>query len=119
MKIRWSEFRAYSDSNLQDIPAESGIYLLWMKLTRDDWRLFYVGEADSLRHTLKRHLTCHEPNLEIRRKLRNCVTGFEYTVQPDPDVRSGVLKFLAEECRPELPCSTAPAEAEPIPINLP
>jgi excinuclease UvrABC nuclease subunit len=119
MKIQWSDFRAFSDNNLDDIPTKAGVYLLWMKIAREDWRLFYVGEADSLLHTLKRHLSCQETNFEIRRKLRNCVTGFEYSVQPDPEVRSGVLKFLTEQCRPELPCPAVRVEAEPISVNLP
>ena len=81
MKIQWSDFRAFSDNNLDDIPTKAGVYLLWMKLSHDDWRLFYVGEADSLRHTMKRHLTCQEPNLKSA-GLRNCVTGFDTRCSP-------------------------------------
>jgi excinuclease UvrABC nuclease subunit len=119
MKIRWSDFRAFSDNNLDDIPTQAGVYLLWMKLIRDEWRVFYVGEASSLQLTLRRHLTCQETNLELRRKIRNCVTGFEYSAQPDPEIRAGVLKFLTEQCKPELPCSAVQPQAEPIAVNLP
>jgi hypothetical protein len=119
MNIRWSDFGALNDSNLDDTPTKAGVYLLWMKLTRDEWRLFYVGEADSLRHTLRRHLSCRETDLALRRKIRNCVIGFEYSVQPDPEVRAGVLKFLTEECKPELPCPTVQPLVEPIVVNLP
>ena len=119
MKIRWSDFSALNGNNLDTTPTQAGVYLLWMKLARDEWRLFFVGEADSLKNTLKRHLSCQETNLELRRKIRNCVTGFEYSVQPDPDIRAGVLKFLAEQCKPELPCPTAQPLVEPIAVNLP
>jgi len=119
MKIRWSDFSAFNDNNLEDAPSKAGVYLLWMKLTRDDWRLFYVGEADSIKQTLRRHLSCQETNFELKRKLRNCVTGFEYSVQPDAEVRAGVLKFLAEQCKPELPCPVAQPDVEPIAVNLP
>jgi hypothetical protein len=119
MKIDWSQFRSYSDNNLDDVPTQAGVYLLWMKMAKDEWRMFFVGNADCLRLTLKRHLTSAEPNKIVRRKIINCVTGFEYSVQTDPGVRDRVIRFLATQYRPE--CGSAPvAETiEPLEVNLP
>lgn len=119
MEVVWSEFRNFSDNNLDDVPTQAGVYLLWVKLARDEWRMFYVGNADSLRPVLRRHLSCAEPNKAIRRKIINCVTGFEYLVQPDPATRERIVKFLANFYKPE--CGSAPVgeDVEPLEINLP
>ena len=119
MNIVWSEFRSYSDNNLDNVPTQAGVYLLWMKLAKDEWRMFYVGNADTLRLTLKRHLTCAEPNKLIRRKIVNCVTGFEYAVQPDSATRERTIKFLATHFRPECGSAPVPDAVEPLEVNLP
>jgi excinuclease UvrABC nuclease subunit len=119
MQVKWSQFQSYIDGNVDEAPTQAGVYLLWTKLAKDEWRIFYVGEADSLRFKLKQHRSCTGPNKLIRRKIVNCVTGFEYSVQPDPLVRAGVLKFLAQHYRPECGSSGVAPEIEPIEVNLP
>jgi hypothetical protein len=119
MKIVWSQFQALNTNNLDAVPDKAGIYLLWTKLAGQSWRLVYVGEADSLQPSLRRLLTPAEPNAEVRRKVKCCVTGFEYTVQPDPEVRQGVSKYLSQYYSPE--CGSTPVSNEVIEVkvNLP
>jgi hypothetical protein len=119
MRIIWSGFQALNDTNTDAAPTKAGVYVLWMKLAKDQWRTFYVGEADSLRFALKRHLCLTDPNRHVRRKIVNCVTGFEYSIQPDPEVRPGIIRFLDAQFKPECGSAPVPAEVEPIEVNLP
>jgi excinuclease UvrABC nuclease subunit len=119
MRIKWSDFQPLTHNNTDLVPTQAGVYLLWCKLAKADWRLFYVGEASSLRVTLRRHLTAREPDRQLRRKMANCVTGFEYSVHPDPEVRAGILRFLIDYCKPELHVALSDPDAEPIEVNLP
>jgi hypothetical protein len=108
-----------TESSMETVPTQAGVYLLWMKLAKDDWRIFFVGSADSLVFALRRHMTAAEPNLILRRKVVRCVTGFEYSVQPDPEIRPAVLKYLAEYFKPECGATEAPPGIEAIEVNLP
>lgn len=119
MRVKWSDFQALNETGLDGVPTQAGVYLLWMKMAKDDWRIFYVGMADSLVFTLRRHMTASEPNLILRRKIVRCVTGFEYSLQPDPEVRKSVLKFLAAHYKPECGSTELEADVEPVEVNLP
>jgi excinuclease UvrABC nuclease subunit len=119
VRLEWSDFMALNETNTDEVPTQAGIYLLWAKQMGNTWRVFYVGKAPSLRMTLKGHITWKEPNAQLARKLRNCVTGFECSVLADAGARDGVLKFLVEHYQPELYAQPDADPTEPITVNLP
>jgi len=119
VQVEWSDFMALNETNTDEVPTQAGVYLLWAKQMGNSWRIYYIGNASCLRMTLKGHLTWKEPNPHLARKLRNCVTGFECSVLPDPAARDGVIKFLVGHYQPELHAAPARPEIEPLEVNLP
>ena len=119
MRIIWSQSRAFNANNLETVPNRAGVYLLWAKQAGTSWRTFYVGSVDDLQSALRRHLTTSEPNTDIRLKVTRCVTGFACSMQPDPEVRHRVAKFLYDYYRPECGSSPIPADTDQVSVNLP
>jgi len=119
MLVEWSEFLSLNDTNTDDVPEDAGVYLLWHKLHRDSWRLFYVGNTTNLRTTLKRHISSSEPDPKIKRKAFNCILGFEYLVHRVTSDREGIVKFLTLNCQPEHACETTRPGVPPLEINIP
>jgi hypothetical protein len=117
--VKWSDFLSLNNVNTDGVPELAGVYLLWLKLHRNSWRLFYVGNSDNLRSTLKRHTSIQEPDPLIKRKAFNCILGFEYLVHPDNSNREGMVKFLTEYCRPEHSCGTTRPDIAALKVNIP
>jgi hypothetical protein len=119
MRIVWANFANLNENGLAPVPAKPGVYLLLNKLAGDDWRCFYVGSTTDLLATLRQHRSPREPDAQLHRKIRNCVVGFRYSVQPDTEVRDGITQFLIQHYKPEMKVASSNPPPEPIDVNLP
>jgi excinuclease UvrABC nuclease subunit len=119
MKIIWSAFHEpYTELEIKKyVPAESGIYLLWVKLINGNWRCFYVGQADNLEDRLLQHLSSGEPNECIKKKVSGYICGFEYAEVSKQSDRDGVEKYLYDHYSPE--CNQVDPGGTAIEVNLP
>jgi hypothetical protein len=115
---RLKGFLALNRNNTDDVPEAPGVYLLWQLVHRDSWKLFYVGNADNLRAMLNRHIGTTEPDAHIRRRVSNCVLAFEYLPEARGKTRDGLVKFLAQSCRPEHVCDIRRPDVEPVQVSL-
>lgn len=120
MQLTWSGF--YSSFNeitvKNNVPEKSGIYLLWVKLKNDNWRCFYVGQADNLRTRLLQHLSDNEKNECIKTNVSEYICGFEFALVGKQSDRDGIEKYLYEYYNTE--CNKiSPPDVDPIEVNLP
>ena len=119
MLVEWSDFQSLTDTNTDNVPEAAGVYLLRHRLNEDSWRVFYVGSTPNLRQTLKRHISASEPDQKIKRKVFNCILGYEYLEAPLEMDREGMVKYLIGRCKPEHACEVTQPDIVPLKVNLP
>ena len=119
MQITWSSFHSsYTESEVKRyVPAEAGVYLLWVKLKNGKWRCFYVGQASDLKDRLLDHLSDDEENECVKNNVTNYTCGFEYAKVSKQSDRDGIEKFLYDHYKPE--CNKVDPGGLPIEVNLP
>lgn len=118
MEILWSNFHKLTSDNVKhSVPQDSGVYLLWVKLSNDKWRCYYVGQADNLQERLLQHLSHSEKNNCIKTNVRDYISGYEYAKVSKQSDRDGIEKFLYNHYKPD--CNETDPGGTPIPVNLP
>lgn len=119
MQITWSSFySSYTETGVKhSVPANAGVYLLWVKLESGKWRCFYVGRAADLEDRLLDHLSDDEENECIKDNVTNYTCGFEYAKASRQADRAGIEKFLYDHYKPE--CNEVDPGGTPIEVNLP
>lgn len=117
MNVNWKFYSEYSESHvLKYAPKRPGVYLLWVKLTDDKWRCFYVGKAEDLESRLLDHLSKSEPNECLKKKVSSKICGFEYAEVSKESDRKGIEKYLCDQYKPE--CNQNDPGGTPIVVNL-
>jgi excinuclease UvrABC nuclease subunit len=119
MQITWSSFHSdFAEAHVRRyVPAEAGVYLLWVKLKNGKWRCFYAGQASNLEDRLLDHLSDDEDNECIKNKVSKFVCGFEYAKVSKQSDRNGIEKLLYDHYKPE--CNKADPGGKPTEVNLP
>ncbi len=119
MRIIWSLFHSsYSESEVKrHVPAEAGVYLLWVKLKNGKWKCFYVGKASDLEARLLDHLSDNEENECIKSNVSKYICGFEYAKVSKQSDRDGIEKFLYDHYKSE--CNKVDPGGSGIEVNLP
>jgi len=118
-KVTWKPFQSLESETINNsVPQKAGIYLFWVQLKDNKWKVFYVGQAKNLRARISDHLTESEKNKCIKENVNNYVCGFEYCLVGKQNDRDGVEKYLYEYFTPECNDNSPPSD-EPIEINLP
>jgi excinuclease UvrABC nuclease subunit len=119
MQIKWSSFHTpYKEERVNEcVPADAGVYLLWVKLKNAKWRCFYAGRAAHLAKRLLEHLSDNEENNCIKENVSNYVCGFEYATVSEQRDREAIEKFLYDKYKPE--CNEVDPGGTPIEVNTP
>lgn len=119
MQITWSSFHSsYTESAVKRyVPAEAGVYLLWVKLKNGKWRCFYVGQGSDIKDRLFDHLSDDEENEGIKNKVSKYICGFEYAKVSKQSDRDSIEKFLYDYYEPK--CNKVDPGGSPIEVNLP
>ena len=74
----WSSRYSYFEANVREYaPAAGGVYRLINK-SGDKYFIFYVGKSDNLRRRLLEHLSPSEPDVCIKRHLRDYGCFFRF-----------------------------------------
>jgi len=119
MEISWSSFHSsYSEEGVKKyVPANAGVYLLWVKLKNGKWRCFYAGQARDLERRLLDHLGDDEENECLKKHVSDYVCGYEYAEVKLQKDRDGVEKYLYDHYTPE--CNQIDPGGDPLTVNLP
>lgn len=118
MQIEWSSFHRLTEENIRKyVPTSAGVYLLWVRLKNEEWRCYYVGQANNLQQRLLDHMSDDEPNECIRDYVSKYISGFEYAKVGKQGDRDGIEKFLYDHYKPE--CNKSDPGGTPIEVNLP
>jgi excinuclease UvrABC nuclease subunit len=79
LQLDWSIWHDYTESEVQKYaPLEAGVYVLAVKLTDGNLRVFYVGQTDNLDRRLKEHLSKSESNECVRGNVSRYACMFRY-----------------------------------------
>jgi excinuclease UvrABC nuclease subunit len=100
----WSMRYEYTESEVkQHAPDRSGVYRLIYR-TGDNYYVFYIGQAASLKDRLLEHLSTNEPNLCIKKHLKDYTCFFRYLEVSTQDERDKVEKEEIARWSPD--CNT-------------
>lgn len=118
MKLEWSSLRPLTTANNKTyVPTGSGVYLLWAQLKNDEWRCYYVGQADRLEKRLFEHIADTEANECIREHIVSHNNSYEYASVDKKTDRDGIEKYLYDHFKPT--CNDVDPGGSPIEVNLP
>ena len=116
VKLVWSDLFLYTISNVNvHTPISAGVYRL--SCQRDDKRpVFYVGQAETLDKRLRDHLSDEEPNVCIKRNLRDHTCYFRFAELAKQAERDYAERALYDHYKPE--CNLVALPGEPRDINF-
>jgi excinuclease UvrABC nuclease subunit len=118
VKLEWSSLRPLTEANIKTyLPTGSGVYLLWAQLKNDEWRCYYVGQADRLEKRLFEHIVGSEANECVKEHIVSHNNGYEYARVDKRSDREGIEKSLYDHFKPA--CNRADPGGMPIEVNLP
>ena len=110
MHITWHGGLSYTSLNKDKIPSYAGIYVV----TNADRKICYVGQANDLQRRFCEHLYDSEPNLGLKRFIRQNTAMFYWTNVAKQEYRDGIELFIYNKVSPVLndavPCGKYPID---------
>jgi len=116
--VEWSKFYSLNEGEIKKIvPTEPGIYVLWVKLVSNKWKIFYGASAENLQQQILSHLLSGETNDCIKKKVQNSICAFHFASVPKKVEREGINKYFFSVLPTE--CKQADPGKKPMSVNLP
>jgi len=118
LQLGWSGWYDYTWDNVQKyVPMKPGVYVLAVKLTNGNLRVFYVGQTENLDKRLKEHLADSEPNKCIKGNLKYACM-FRYALIETQTGRDKAERALYKKFIPECNDATKIPDVEDVDINF-
>ena len=117
-ELKWSDFFTPFTKETVDnnVPTNSGVYLLLVKYKSGKWECFYVGRAENLHDRLIDHLSTDHDNECIKENVKY-TSGFYYAAVSTQADREGIEKALYDYYETE--CNINDPGGNPIHVNVP
>ena len=119
LTLEWSKFfNSFEEDKIKENTPESpGIYLFWVKLTKGEWKCFFVGETSNLQKRILSHTKPTEKRICISDRIKDKNCGYEFAIVEENSHREGIMTYLYDYYKPE--CSPDRQWGYPIFVNLP
>lgn len=96
----WTNRYRYIQENVDShVPSKPGIYRL-IYHSGDKYYVFYIGQSDNLQQRLGEHLNSSEPNVCIKKHLKDYTCYFRYIEISTQAERDKIEKEQIEEYSP-------------------
>lgn len=118
LQVKWSDYNSLTQSNIDIVKEEAGIYKLSSEDTKDTTKVnvFYVGQAKKLKERLSQHLSKEEENDCIKNKVAKLSCSFKFAYVSKQEDRDCMESFLYDHYKPE--CNKQKPNSKPCEINL-
>jgi len=119
LTLEWSKFfNSFEEDKIKENTPESpGIYLFWVKLTKGEWKCFFIGETSNLQKRILSHTKPSEKRICISDRIKDKNCGYEFAILENSSHRDGIMSYLCDYYKPE--CSPDREWGFPIYVNLP
>lgn len=117
LQVKWSDYKSLTQSNIDTVNDEAGIYKLSSEDTKDTNKVnvFYVGQAKKLKERLSQHLSKDEENDCIKNKVAKLSCFFKFVYVSKQEDRDCMESFLYDHYNPE--CNKQKPSSKPCEIN--
>lgn len=118
MKIEWQGRFEYNEQVVKKVVMKKGgNYIILVKLKNGDYRPIYVGKAVCLEERLLAHLSTDEPNLCLRKHVKEYNLAIRYCYIDNEEDRKNIEHTLYKHYNRE--CNENEPEGKIVDINFP
>jgi excinuclease UvrABC nuclease subunit len=115
--LKWSPFIGYESWDSNRIPKDKGVYEFATR-PQSGHRIIYVGQTDDLQDRSVQHLDEKEPNLCLKKKLKEKAWDFRYALLPLEADRQDAEQLLYDKYTPECNEVRPTGSGRKIPIEI-
>lgn len=94
--MNWSSRVECIETESKSIPKEIGVYEIQGRIDSEKYTRRYVGMTDDLNRRFLEHLSDKEPNLELKKFLKNKKSFFRYSITKTVNIAKDIEKGLYE-----------------------
>lgn len=117
MNLVWTDRTILEKQEIDKLENKPGIYrLIYFSPTRNNYYVYYVGQANDLKKRMYEHLLGNELNECCVKYLRSYTCYFRLARIDKQSERDGAEVFMFEHFKPE--CVEKVPDVDPIDINL-
>jgi len=117
MQLNWTDRKEIKEENIINIKKTSGVYrLIYFSPIKNDYYIYYVGQAEDLNKRISEHLLGQETNSCCVKYLKNYTCYFRVAEVEKKEDRDAIEVTLYAHFKPT--CVDIKPDAKPIEINF-